>query len=271
MPLSFVPTPIGNLDDITIRSLNILKNAETIFCEDTRVAKKLLSLLSQKHNIQFKAINFISMHSHNEEYKITNIDIQLFEKNCVYMSDAGMPCVSDPGAKLVEFCQQNSIEYDVLTGANSILTAYAATGFLQNEFSFFGFLPHKVVAKKEILVKLLQKQESVIILESPHRLLDTLELISNLEPNRTIFLAKELTKLHQKYIKNNALAIYEELKKQKILGEWVIVIEGNKNYELVDDSLFKPNMDKKSLSKAIAKITGQDAKSVYSALTANLR
>lgn len=271
MPLSFVPTPIGNLDDITIRSLNVLKNAEIVFCEDTRVAKKLLSLLSEKHNIEFNITNFISLHSHNEEYKITNLDIGLFIKNCVYMSDAGMPCISDPGAKLVDFCIQNRIEYDVLTGANSVLTAYAASGFLQNEFSFFGFLPHKTVAKKEALVKLLNKQESVIILESPHRLLDTLEILSILEPQRNLFLAKELTKLHQKYFKENAITLYENLKKQKILGEWVIVIESNKDYELVDDSLFKPNMDKKSLSKAISKITGQDAKSIYSALTANLR
>jgi 16S rRNA (cytidine1402-2'-O)-methyltransferase len=270
MPLCFIPTPIGNLDDITIRALKALSKAEIVFCEDTRVTKKLFKLLSKKHNLEFLATEFTSLHSHNEEYKLNNLDIAIFNKNCIYVSDAGMPCISDPGAALIAYCQEFNVKYEVLPGASSVITAYAASGIAQTEFYFAGFLPQKEMAKKDRLLALLKKQEPSVIFESPHRLLDTLELLAKLEPDKIVFAAKELTKMHEKYYKEQASALYDLLKKQKILGEWVLILYPNKDGAEIDSSVFKPGMDKKSLSKAISKITGQDSKSIYAALTVNL-
>ena len=135
--VTFVPTPIGNIEDLTFRSLRTLQNAQIVFCEDSRVAKKLLSLLSQKFDTSFNIEKFIPLHSHNEDRVLSNIDKTIFEKNIVYMSDAGMPCISDPGTELVRFCRQNSIKYEILTGANAGLVAIAGSGFSDKEFLFF--------------------------------------------------------------------------------------------------------------------------------------
>ncbi len=118
--LCLVPTPIGNLEDISIRSLRILKEAELIFCEDTRVTKKLLTLLGEKNNLDFSNKEFKSFHSHNENHILQSLTKETFSKNVVYVSDAGMPCVSDPGATLVDYCIKNQIPYDVLPGLDAI-------------------------------------------------------------------------------------------------------------------------------------------------------
>ena len=135
--LTLVPTPIGNLSDISKRAIEALNEADIVFCEDTRVTKKLLSLLQIDLNK-----TFIAMHSHNENEIISKIDVSIFDKNVVYVSDAGMPGISDPGSKLIQFAQENNIKYDVIPGANALLTAFVASGF-EGEFTFFGFLPHK--------------------------------------------------------------------------------------------------------------------------------
>ena len=122
--LTLVPTPIGNLEDISKRAITALLEAELIFCEDTRVTKKLLHLLSQRENLEFKCNDYKSFHSHNEKHVLTTLSPEDFNKNIVYVSDAGMPCVSDPGATLVQYCIENSIEYDVLPGANAVLNLY---------------------------------------------------------------------------------------------------------------------------------------------------
>ena len=137
--ITFVPTPIGNLEDISKRAMLALENSEIIFCEDTRTAKKLFNLL----NISTQNKIFKSMHSHNEDKVISNLDIEeLISKNIIYISDAGMPGISDPGSKLIRFAQKNNIPYTVLPGANAALVAFVASGF-EGEFCFIGFLPHK--------------------------------------------------------------------------------------------------------------------------------
>ena len=145
--LCLVPTPIGNLEDISQRSLRILVEAELIFCEDTRVTKKLLNLLGEKQNLDFSNKEYKSFHSHNENNILQSLTKETFTKNVVYVSDAGMPCVSDPGASLVDYCIKNDIAYDVLPGANAILTAYAMSGFPHTTFSFYGFLDHKGLSR----------------------------------------------------------------------------------------------------------------------------
>ncbi|NQY95208.1 MAG: 16S rRNA (cytidine(1402)-2'-O)-methyltransferase, partial [Campylobacteraceae bacterium] len=247
-------------------ALEALKSAELLFCEDTRVTKRLLKLLSSKYNLTFTCDTFQSFHHHNEQKVLKNLDKNiLLEKNVVYVSDAGMPCVSDPGSTLVEYCIQNEIPYDVIPGANAVLTAFAMSGFDATEFSFFGFLPHKGKERHEKLLKVLNSEFLPILYESPHRLLKLLEELTKIEPSRMVFLAKELTKLHQKTFKKTALDLYEELKTSSIKGEWVVVLQNKEisgsTLELSDISDL--DLPPKQKAKLISKLTGRKTKEVY--------
>jgi len=258
--VTFTPTPIGNLDDISKRALLALQNAEIIFCEDTRVTKKLLNLLNIPLNKEF-----ISMHSHNEDKVLSKIDPQtLKSKEVVYVSDAGMPAISDPGSKLVKFCQKHDIPYTVIPGANAALTAFVASGF-EGEFCFHAFLPHKGNERNEKLKEIINSNKIAILYESPHRIEKLLNELKELIPDREIFLAKELTKIHETYIKGKAKDI--ELKNTK--GEWVVVIdkgENKKTLELSYDEISALPIPPKEKSKLLAKISEKSAKEIYKEL-----
>lgn len=263
--LTLVPTPIGNLDDISKRSLDALLEAELIFCEDTRVTKKLLHLLGEKNNLDFSNKEYKSYHSHNENQILKTLTPDTFTKNVVYVSDAGMPCVSDPGATLVDYCIQNGVTYDVIPGANAVLTAYAMSGFTHTTFSFHGFLDHKGASRASKLDDLLNDDKLAILYESPHRLLKLLEELKEKEPNRTIFLAKEITKLHQKTYKDSAINLFEELKDVNIKGEWVVIVEPKEKigFNLDLNDIISLDIAPKIKAKLIAKMTGQSVKEVY--------
>ena len=142
--LSLVPTPIGNIGDISLRAIELLSEADTLLCEDTRVTKKLIHILKERYNTVFKENQtFISLHSHNEKEFIKDLEPSFFDKNVVYASDAGMAGISDPGQILVKYAQENNVKYDVLPGANAVLTAFVASGFVETKMLFWGFLPHK--------------------------------------------------------------------------------------------------------------------------------
>ena len=266
--LTLVPTPIGNLEDISKRALNALLEAELIFCEDTRVTKRLLHLFKDKYNLTFPCTDFKSFHSHNEKQVLKTLSKDDFDKNIVYVSDAGMPCVSDPGASLVEFAIQNGIKYDVIPGANAVLTAFAMSGFEHTEFTFFGFLAHKGSERKEKLQKVMNSNILPILYESPHRLLKLLEEIKNIDENRTVFLAKELTKQYQKTFKDSAINLYKKLKDSSIKGEWVVIIEPVETIGAVIElqDIKELNLAPKVKAKLIAKITGRKIKEVYQEL-----
>ena len=269
--LCLVPTPIGNLEDISKRSLRILLEAELIFCEDTRVTKKLLNLLGEKNNLDFSNKEYKSFHSHNEDKILKTLDKEIFSKNIVYVSDAGMPCVSDPGASLVDFCIKNNLEYDVLPGANAILTAYAMSGFANTTFSFYGFLDHKGVSRASKLDDILNDDKLSILYESPHRLLKLLEELSLKDANRTIFLAKEISKLHQNSFKDTALNLFIKLKETNIKGEWVVIIQAKEKigYNLDLSDIQSLDIAPKLKAKLIAKMTGRSIKDIYQELLEN--
>ncbi|GAB6073966.1 16S rRNA (cytidine(1402)-2'-O)-methyltransferase [Nautilia lithotrophica] len=261
--LSLVPTPIGNLKDISQRALEALEKSEIIFCEDTRVTKKLLNLLNIPLNKEF-----ISMHSHNEKEIISKLDPEILKtKECVYVSDAGMPGISDPGSKLVQFCQENGISYTIIPGANAALTAYVASGF-EGEFCFWMFLPHKGKERSDKLKKIINSGKIAILYEAPHRIEKLIKELKELIPEREIFLAKELTKIHETYIKAKA----KELKLPNTKGEWVVVIDkGEKNKELTlsyEDVLNLP-LPNKEKSKLLAKLSDKSAKEIYKELQKN--
>jgi len=265
--LTFVPTPIGNLEDISYRSIKVLIEAELILCEDTRVTKKLLHLISNKLNIVFPVQEFKSVHSHNEKefLTISNKELLLLKK-VVYVSDAGMPCISDPGALLVNFCIKNKIPYDVLPGANALLTAYAMSGFEQKEFSFFGFLPHKGKQRDNQLQAIMEHNFNTIIYESPHRLLKLIEQIKMLDNSREIFIVKELTKMYQTTFKGIANELFEQLKLSDIRGEWVVIIKSVSNTQgenITIKDIQSLDIPPKQKAKLLSKLTGKTIKEIY--------
>lgn len=268
--LTLVPTPIGNLDDISSRVLQSLESAELFLCEDTRVTKKLLQLLSEKYNKTFSCNSFESFHHHNEQKMLATFDVTTFnEKNIVYVSDAGMPCISDPGATLVEWCIQNGIQYDVIPGPNAVLTAFAMSGFNATQFTFFGFLPHKGKERQKAFTKVMQSEICAILYESPHRLLKLLEELCTYDENRTIFLAKELTKKYQTLHKKNAKELFEQFKKENIRGEWVVVIEPTSasKGEIIDiKDIEELSLPPKQKAKLLSKMTGRTVKEIYQEL-----
>ncbi|QKJ28020.1 16S rRNA (cytidine(1402)-2'-O)-methyltransferase [Aliarcobacter cibarius] len=242
--------------------------AELIFCEDTRVTKKLLNLLAEKYELDFSQKEFKSFHSHNEKEILNSLTRDTFTKNVVYCSDAGMPCVSDPGATLVDWCIKNEVPYDVIPGANAVITAFAMSGFTSTEFIFFGFLDHKGASRASKLDEVLNSSRVSILYESPHRLLKLIEELNKKEPSRTIFLVKEISKLHQKVYKNSAENLYKEFVNLDIKGEWVVVIEPKitvgLNLEL--DDILPLDIAPKIKAKLIAKLTGATIKEVYQQL-----
>ncbi len=258
--VTFVPTPIGNLDDISLRAKKALSEADLIFCEDTRITKKLLNLLQIDLNKKF-----ISMHSHNEKEVLSKLNIDDFNQNIVYVSDAGMPGISDPGALLVNYCQKNSIKYDILPGSNALLTALVASGIDAREFTFFGFLAHKGNERIEKLNEIMHHNKTSIIYESPHRIEKLLEEIKRVDSEREIFLAKELTKLHQTYIK----AKIKDIKLSNSKGEWVVIIPaGEKEQALTLNykDIMELKLPPRDKAKLLSKISDKSTKEIYNLL-----
>ncbi len=269
--LYLVPTPIGNIQDITLRALEIISNADMLFCEDTRVTKRLLSILTEKFSLKHNIKRFYSLHSHNEDSVIQNLDIKIFEKSVVYLSDAGMPCISDPGAKLIQFAQKHNIKYEVLPGANAAVTAYAASGFEEKEFLFYGFLPHKAKERKVILNTILNNGYNTILYEAPHRIKQLLDELALLSPTRELFVQKEISKLYQKWYKNSSKNLSHLFEKENLKGEWVVIIKGEKKEtsNITEDDIFSLDIPKKQKAKLLSKITGKNIKEIYKSLITN--
>ena len=267
--LTLLPTPLGNLEDITLRALKALQNAEVILCEDTRVAKQLLLLLSQKLSIEFSKKEFYALHEHNQKRFFSLIEPHFFDKDVVYMSDAGMPGISDPGAALVQYVQEHNISYTVLPGPSAMITAFAASGF-EGNFCFFAFLPHKGEARMKKLQAILQSSHHAILYESPHRLIKLLEEIAKIDPERMLFLAKELTKKYERYYKGSAKDLLGQLKDTIIKGEWVVVIQKNMKENtklcLEQEEILSLTLTKKEKAKLLAKITEKSVKEWYEIL-----
>ncbi len=265
--LTLLPTPIGNIEDISIRSLRVLEEAQILLCEDTRVAKKLLKLLEERHSLSHKIERILSFHSHNEAKFLASLTPSFFDRNVVYMSDAGMPCISDPGASLVEYCQRHDIEYTVLPGPTAFATAYAASGFAEGHFIFYGFLPHKSAERTRQLQKLLAEPYSFILYEAPHRFEKLLSELERMAPERVIFAAKELTKRYERFFKGYAGELKERIGGSLLKGEWVVIVSPG------SDSLSRCGLDAadiealdlppKQKAKLLSKVTGMSVKECY--------
>ena len=267
--LSLVPTPIGNIGDISLRAIELLSEADTLLCEDTRVTKKLIHILKERYNTVFKENQtFISLHSHNEKEFIKDLEPSFFDKNVVYASDAGMAGISDPGQILVKYAQENNVKYDVLPGANAVLTAFVASGFVETKMLFWGFLPHKGKDRQASLLGALNSGFTTVVYESPHRLEKFLNEIISEVSERKIFLAKELTKKYQKYFFGTAQELLNQLD-GNFRGEWVAVIEASASQNISaisQNDILALDLPKKDKAKLICKITGENTKACYERL-----
>lgn len=218
--LILIPTPIGNLEDITLRSIRILQETELIFSEDTRVTKKLLDHLG----ITKKCLPF---HAHNEHrFLEKSIEMIRNAESAVLVSDAGTPGISDPGFLLVRACIQNGIDVECLPGPTAFVPALVASGFPCDKFVFEGFLPHK--KGRQTRLKLLAEEERTIILyESPHRLLKTLEqMTEHFESTREICVVREISKLFETYHRGQLYDQLNYFKENAPKGEIVLIIKG---------------------------------------------
>ena len=267
--LKLVPTPIGNIGDISLRAIEALSQADTLLCEDTRITKKLIHILKERYNTIFKENQqFISLHSHNEKDFVEKLEVSFFEQNIVYASDAGMPGISDPGQLLVAYAQKNGVKYDVLPGANAFLTAFVASGFVETKMLFWGFLPHKGRDRAASLQGALYSGLTTLLYESPHRLEKLLLEIIEEDSKRNIFLAKELSKKFQNYFHGTAEEVLNSLN-GNFRGEWVVVFEAaqaQNSSAISQNDILSLDLPKKVQAKLISKITGENIKSCYQRL-----
>jgi len=263
--LTLLPTPIGNIGDITYRTVQMIKSCNLILCEDTRVTKQLLKLLNERLNADIGNIDILSFHEHNGKERLSQIEGRLKEESVVYLSDAGMPCISDPGQLLVEYCQKEGIEYDVLPGASVAPLIYAASGFESGKFLFYGFLPKKGKERVDELKKVLNNSLDTIIYEAPHRIVKLIEQICDIDKNREIFCAKEISKRYQKFYRVSAIDLQNILKNSSVKGEWTLVIKGIKSSEstLNISDIQSIDIPPKAKAKLIAKLTGKSIKECY--------
>ena len=220
--LNIVPTPIGNLEDITLRSLDTLKNSDYILCEDTRVSKKLLN----KYNIEVQLVSFHSFNEHKTVQKHIN---QILDGKAVSLiSDAGTPSISDPGFLIVRESIKNNIEINCLPGATALIPAIVNSGLSSERFVFEGFLPTKKGRNKRIK-NLVDEKRSIVIYESPKRILRLInDLMDFFGEDRKASISRELSKIYQENIRGTLKELYGKLENINIKGEFVIVIDGKK-------------------------------------------
>lgn len=267
--LYVVATPIGNLEDITYRAINILKSVDIIAAEDTRHTLKLLNHYEiSKH--------LISYHRHNEEIKSGELIKELKEgKDIALVSDAGTPGICDPGEVVIRKCIEEEIKVVPVPGACAFVNALISSGLNTDTFLFLGFLPLNKKNRKQKLEQIKESTQTTIIYEAPHKLQSTLKDLEEFVSDRNVVLARELTKIHEEFIRGNIKEIIEKSKDVK--GEMIILIEGKpeitleekqqefKNMSLEEHFSFyeKQGFDKKDIIKKIAKDRGVPKNEIY--------
>ena len=218
--LTLVPTPVGNLEDITLRALRVLREADLIAAEDTRHAAVLL-----KHHEISRPL--ISLHEHNEAQRAEEIAHRLAAgENIALLTDAGTPGISDPGFRVVRACLERGLEFTVLPGPTSILPALVGSGLALHEFYFGGFLPVKSGRRANVLTEALARRETSIFFESPHRIAKSLAVLAELAPDRPVCVARELSKKFEEYWRGTAAELSARAEKQPPRGEICLLIAG---------------------------------------------
>lgn len=262
-------TPIGNMKDITLRTLETLAGVDAIYAEDTRNSLKLLNRYEIKKPL-------ISCHEHNEAARAEEITAAVSQGRAVaFISDAGMPGVSDPGARLIAACIESGTPFEVLPGACAAVTANVIAAF-SDGFVFYGFLPRTNSERKAVLERLKAAEEALVFYESPLRVQRTLADIAAALGDRECALVRELTKLHEECVRGTLLSLSERFSQTPPKGECVIVVKGSRpekktlsegEAELLIDSLLSEGMSKKSAAAELARRTGISRNEAYKLVT----
>lgn len=270
--LYLVPTPIGNLKDITLRALEILENVDEIAAEDTRQSLKLLNHFNIKKSL-------FSYHKHNEQGKSSDIINKLNNGiNIALITDAGTPGISDPGSVIVQKCIEENIDFEVLPGATAITTALVYSGLDTTKFIFRGFLPRENKDRNIVIDEVRNLKDTLIFYEAPHRLLNTLDYLKNSIGDRKIAVCRELTKLHEEIFRGYISESIEFFEINRPRGEFVLVISGKSEDEIRAEKenkwinlsikehiikLIEEGIDKKEAIKIVAKEREIPKKEVY--------
>lgn len=263
--LYIVATPIGNLEDITLRAIRILKEVDLIVAEDTRHTLKLLNHLAITKPM-------ISYHRHNEEVRADGLIKELEEgKNIALVSDAGTPGICDPGEEMIKKCIEENIKIIPIPGACAMVNALVVSGISTKEFTFLGFLPLNKKLRKEKLEEIRKSNKTIILYEAPHKLKNTLNDLSDILESRKIVLARELTKIHEEYIRGTIEDLMERADDLK--GEIVLIIENNTQKEENElnqlsleehyDFYKKQGLEKKEIIKKMAKDRNVNKNEIY--------
>lgn len=253
--LYIVATPIGNISDISDRAKTILAQAEVIACEDTRVTKKLLSLL----NIGFSGKRFITLHDHNEQDKSQEvIDMVVNEGLTVaQVSDAGSPLISDPGYKLVRRCHEQQVPFAVVPGCCAIICALQMSGLPTNRFMFAGFIPNKDKAREDLFKELASVNTTLVFYETAPRLLKTLHVAENIFSGREFSVAREITKVYEECRSGTAEELIAHYEQNTPKGEIVFMVApplASAEREIDLDKILSEKMAKMPLKSAVSEI-----------------
>ena len=266
--LYFISTPIGNLNDISLRAIDVIRSSDYLYAEDTRNIKKLLNFI----NLKVKSKSF---HDHNE-YKVSLEIIENLKNGNIVsiVSDAGTPVVSDPGYKLIQICLEENIKYTLIPGPSSVLSSLVMSGLSPDKFSFYGFIPRKAGDQNRFLETLSNDVKTSIVFESPKRIKKTLNNLQKfVGKNRKISLCKEMTKIYEDVFRGKISEIIKDIENDQInlKGELVLVIEGadNKIDLNISSQIKKEFLSKLSASdsaKLISMLTGKNKRDIYKKL-----
>lgn len=271
--LYLVPTPIGNMEDITLRALRVLRECDKVYCEDTRHTGALL------HQLEIKK-PLVACHEHNENERAAQLVRELQEgANIAYASDAGMPGISDPGARLVRACVENGLPYTVLPGASASLTALVLSGFSSENACFAGFLPREGKPRRERIASLANHPGALIFYESPLRLAATCAELSALLGEREAALCRELSKLHEECVHGSLSRLASRYNETPPRGECVLIVAGRTEQAACADprelirSLLEKGVSAKDAAKqaaALADLPRNEAYAIALEIISNL-
>tara|TARA_B100001057_G_scaffold425116_1_gene448327 strand:- start:101 stop:916 length:816 start_codon:yes stop_codon:yes gene_type:complete len=258
-------TPIGNLNDISLRSIEILNSSDLIYAEDTRNAKKIF----QKFKIIKKSFSF---NDHNERTKIRNIiEEAKAGKTISVISDAGAPLISDPGYLLVNECIKKNINFSVIPGPSSVINSLLLSGLKTNKFMFLGFLPRKDSERKKLFENNIKNDATLVFFESPKRLVKTLSVMNKIYPSsKQVVVCREMTKIHEEVIRGSISEILEKMSLRDVKGEICLLVEGHQekigttvdlNIEIKD--LILKSMPPTEAAKLLSIITKQSKRDLY--------
>jgi 16S rRNA (cytidine1402-2'-O)-methyltransferase len=246
--LYVVGTPIGNLEDITLRALHVLRNADRIACEDTRQTQKLLN----HYEIHTKTVSY---HEHNEMTRAPEMIVHLEDgESIALVTDAGMPGISDPGFRLITLAIRHGIKVVPIPGASAFLSALVASGLPGESFRFSGFLPAKSGQRRKLLESIKDSPRTQIFYEAPHRIVESLkDIVDVLGPARHLVIAREVTKLHEEFMRGRAVDLVEEAERRgELKGEITLLIGKAEETET-------PTPSKESVSQMVHRVMREDA------------